>query len=167
MVGLPGSGKSTFAKALAKKTKAAVLESDKIRKALFAEPKYTGPESGTVFKTIMDAARQCGSMSHDCIVDATNLTTRDRRPFYDLAKASGFGKFVTIVVRSPDNVCIERLKNKVAGNNSEATEDVYWRMADKHGGDFPYGVLLIDGTIDTEESLKEVMEAVKVWPTLR
>jgi predicted kinase len=46
LVGLPGSGKSHFAQALAQRAPAAILDSDALQGVLFAEHQHTQREHG-------------------------------------------------------------------------------------------------------------------------
>ena len=54
--GLPGSGKTTFARNLAARVPLAILESDALRKALFTQPSYSANESRRLFGAIHQLA---------------------------------------------------------------------------------------------------------------
>jgi predicted kinase len=83
--GYPGSGKTTFARALAQVLPAAHLESDAVRRGLALRPAYTPEESGRVFRRLeAEAASHLGE-GRNVILDATNLTRHDRRRFVRLA----------------------------------------------------------------------------------
>src|SRR5262245_41049801 len=73
MVGLPGSGKSHLARAVARKTPVVVLDSDAMRQALFAEPKHTKKEHGRLFPAIHVLMGRLLARRNSIIVDATNL----------------------------------------------------------------------------------------------
>lgn len=166
MVGLPSSGKSTIAQELRLQKEDTVrLESDSIRKWMFEEPDYSGKESGMVFVEIQRQARIYAAQSWDIIIDSTNLTERDRRPFYDLAKHR-FEKVLTIWVQTEHQTSLARLRNKTPENLSDATPEVYWRMYAKPVGQFPHGVLLVSGVEDVEKTVKKILETEKTWPML-
>src|SRR5262245_56818396 len=57
-VGLPGAGKSTFARRLAPAVDAAILESDALRRRLFGIPVHSNAESARLFRAIHAAARR-------------------------------------------------------------------------------------------------------------
>ena len=87
LVGAPGTGKSRLARRLANDLDAQVVESDRVRKQLFAEPRYTGGEHAAVYgwcHTVLRSALVCG---RSVIFDATNLEERVRRPVYAIAEA--------------------------------------------------------------------------------
>ena len=87
LVGAPGTGKSRLARQLANDLEAQVVESDRVRKQLFAEPRYTGGEHAAVYgwcHTVLRSALVCG---RSVIFDATNLEERVRRPVYEIADA--------------------------------------------------------------------------------
>src|SRR5687768_17228484 len=77
MAGLPGSGKSTFARRLAEATGAIVLESDALRQLLFAGPTHQATESRALFAAMFEAAGRLLSNGHSVIIDATNLKRSD------------------------------------------------------------------------------------------
>src|SRR5829696_8788583 len=87
LVGAPGAGKSRLARRLASELDAQVVESDRVRKQLFAEPRYTGGEHAAVYgwcHTVLRSGLVCG---RSVIFDATNLEERIRRRVYDIATA--------------------------------------------------------------------------------
>jgi len=59
MAGLPGTGKTTLARELARRTKGALLNKDEIRSALFApeDVEYSVQQDDFVMETMLDAAR--------------------------------------------------------------------------------------------------------------
>src|SRR5256885_9871720 len=86
LVGPPATGKSRLARRLAQATDAQVVESDRVRKQLFGEPRYTGGEHAAVYgwcHTVLRSALVCG---RSVIFDATNLEERIRRRVYSMAE---------------------------------------------------------------------------------
>ena len=69
-VGLPGSGKSTFSRKLAKATGASVLESDALRTALFGSPTHEKAESRLLFDALYGAAERLLAGSYDVAANA-------------------------------------------------------------------------------------------------
>ena len=132
-VGLPGSGKSTFARKLARATRAVVLESDALRSALFERPTHESEESKQLFEALYAAAAQLLHAGQTVIVDATNLKERDRHPAYEVAKAMGAGLLV-LHFRASEAVTAERLTSRSRGfdpdDRSTADMSVYMKMAE-------------------------------------
>src|SRR5213082_3338581 len=89
LVGAHGTGKSRLARRLGTALDAQVVESDRVRKQLFAEPRYTGGEHAAVYgwcHTLLQSALVVGRR---VIFDATNLEERTRRRVYDMAERCG------------------------------------------------------------------------------
>lgn len=118
IVGLPGSGKSTFARRLAPAIDAAVLESDALRRLLFGQPAYGALESRQLFEAIRAAARELLECGRNVIVDATNLIETNRRPFYDLAEELG-ARLLLLRFSAPEPIIRQRLSQRRAGAHPE------------------------------------------------
>jgi predicted kinase len=69
--GLPGSGKSYFAKNLAKKLNIAHFNSDIIRKTLFPKPDYTPAEKEQIYDFLLDKLNSSIENKEAIIIDAT------------------------------------------------------------------------------------------------
>ena len=84
LIGLPGSGKSTFAKKIAKDNFAVILSSDNIRKELFG---YENQDNnGKVFEVMNNRAIELLENNIDVVYDATNLNEKKRRTIISRAK---------------------------------------------------------------------------------
>jgi len=124
--GLPGAGKTTFAEALAEALEFFHVESDAIRRALAPVPRYTPAESSAVFARVEAAAAAALAEGRHALVDATNLTPRDRRRFLRLADRTG-ANLVAVRVTAPDEVIRDRLR-KPRDGHSQADLRVYELM---------------------------------------
>jgi predicted kinase len=98
--GLPGSGKSTVARALVRRLAMAIVESDRVRKLLVDRPAYTPGENERVFGAIYTAVEHLLARGIPVILDATSLTARDRRPGAAVAARSGARLVVAQIVAS-------------------------------------------------------------------
>ncbi len=124
--GLPGTGKTTFARALSARIPLEHVESDAIRRALATLPRYTPAENARVFSEVeRRAAAALGAGSH-ALIDATNLTPGDRRRFFALAQGLAV-PVVAIRLTAPAAIVQERLSGPRNGS-SEAGFAVYERM---------------------------------------
>lgn len=124
--GLPGAGKTTFAKALAGVLEFAHIESDAIRRAAAGVPRYTTAENGVVFRQVEADARAALAAGRHALIDATNLTNKDRKRFLKLAAQTG-AALVAVRLVAPDSVIRARLANPREGF-SQATTEVYEMM---------------------------------------
>jgi len=129
VAGLPGTGKSAFSRDLALRTGAVILESDAIRRLLFERPSYSWWESRRLFAALHTAVEKLLDAGISCIVDATNLAERYRRPLYDVAEKCR-AKLVVVEVTAPAEVALQRLSERAAAPDSSSDADaaIYQRM---------------------------------------
>ncbi len=108
LTGLPASGKSTVAKALAAELaamgiRAAVLESDAVRREIAPNGGYSDAERDAFYATLAYLARALVRHGVPVIVDAT----ANRRAYRDRARAA-IPRFLEVHVRCPLAVCQAR-----------------------------------------------------------
>ena len=132
LVGLPGSGKTTFARSLASLHPFLVLESDRLRKTLVPKPEYSADEHSRVFRASHRLIDEFLDSGYQVLLDATNLGQRNRRPVIAISRKHGI-PLAIVVVTAPPEVIRRRLLEREAGNDpdtwSDAGYDVYLRMA--------------------------------------
>ena len=103
LVGLPGSGKSTYVEQLG----AAVLSSDTIRK-LLADDETIQTIHDRVFQTMRYLLRHRLELRRPVTyIDATNLTPQERRPYIGIGKTFGC-TLEAVYFDVPLAVCRER-----------------------------------------------------------
>jgi len=98
MTGLPGTGKSTVAAALAREVGAAVLGSDRIRAERSGRPRFSGPAKAGVYERMFERARLALRAGRSVILDATFYLERLRRSGARLGRAAGVPVFVVEVI---------------------------------------------------------------------
>ncbi|RLI43796.1 adenylyl-sulfate kinase, partial [Candidatus Bathyarchaeota archaeon] len=101
VTGLPGSGKSTVAKALLRKLdkqniQAQIVYSDMLRKVVTPAPKYTEEERDMVYGALVFVAKLLTQNGVNVIIDATG----NRRRYRDKARKE-ISKFIEAYVRCP------------------------------------------------------------------
>jgi predicted kinase len=111
LVGLPGSGKSTFARRLAPLIDAVILESDALRRLLFGEPRHTESENKRLFRAIQAVTHRLLLDGHCVIVDATNLREKHRKPYADIAAKTG-ARLHVVHLTAPEDVILNRLAHR-------------------------------------------------------
>jgi predicted kinase len=125
LVGLPGTGKSRLARRLGAELEAQVVESDRVRKQLFAEPRYTGGEHAAVYGWCHTVLRSALVVGRNVIFDATNLEERVRWKVYDIAERCDVG--LTIVwVTSPPAVVQQRMLRRQERRDDDDVSDADW-----------------------------------------
>ena len=151
ITGLPGSGKSSLARAAAAELRregepVRVLELDDIRKVLTPRPTYSDVERDAVYRALACMAAILTEVGVPVIIDAT----AHRRRWRDLARAA-ITRFAEVQLTCPLSVCEERERTRPVGH---APRGIYARAgqpgATVPGVDVPYEPALEpELTIDT------------------
>lgn len=124
--GLPGAGKTTFAGALATRVAFDHVESDAIRRGLSAQPIYSPRENSAVFAIADSLAREALKSGRHAVVDATNLTVKDRQRFFDIGRDLAV-RVLPVRLVAPDESIRDRLSAPREGH-SQAGLAVYERV---------------------------------------
>ena len=130
LAGLPGTGKSHLAAAVAAQRAVIVVRTDTVRKALVPQPTYSPVESGRVYRTCHAVLRILLAKGYPTLFDATNLTAPGRRTLRCIARAAGVPYFLVWVEAAPA-VVRERLLRRERGApayDSDADWSVYRAM---------------------------------------
>ena len=86
LYGLPGSGKSYFAKLVAERCGAVVLDSDTHRRAIIeGSPRYDGPENQRLFGALNRRAEELLDGGQVVVFDSSGLREWIRRPLESIA----------------------------------------------------------------------------------
>jgi predicted kinase len=125
LVGPPGTGKSRLARRLGAALQAQVVESDRVRKQLFAEPRYTGSEHAAVYGWCHTVLKSSLLVGRSVIFDATNLEERVRRRVYDIAEDCG-ARLSIIWVTCPASVIQERMLRRQERLDEDDVSDADW-----------------------------------------
>ena len=125
LAGLPGAGKSAFAREVASRRPFLTLESDRLRKSLVPQPQYTPDEHRRVFRACHRLLDELLGQGYPLLFDATNLTERNRRPVYAIAQKRG-APLAVAVVTAPPEIVRQRLRDREAGLDPETWSDAGW-----------------------------------------
>jgi predicted kinase len=126
--GLPGSGKSYFSKRLAGKIPIVILESDALRKALYPSPTYSPRESGFLFEAIHVLVDRLLREGYSVILDATNLSERNREILYRIADRN-HARLIVVYLEAPPELIRARLEERQM--NPDAVSDADWAVYEK------------------------------------
>lgn len=106
LIGVPGSGKSTYAKKYIENNPNTIhLSSDKIREELCGDESIQG-DNNKVFSLMQKRAIEALNQGTDVIYDATNITRRDRQ--HIIAMCPRFVKIEAYIIWAPIGMCIRR-----------------------------------------------------------
>lgn len=110
LVGLPGSGKSTYAKIIAKKSNSVIYSSDAIREELYGSEEIQG-DSQTVFQMLHSCIKDELRNNVNVIYDACNISYKRRMGFLQELKKIPCYK-VCIFIATPYCECIKNNENR-------------------------------------------------------
>lgn len=128
VMGLPGVGKSSFAKALARRLRAWYINSDIIRKQLGFQGKYDPEDKWKIYEIMREELFQATHQHDICIVDAT-FYKREIRDFFTNYILFQHTHFSFIEITAADQVIQERLVQK--RQYSEADYQVHLAVKQK------------------------------------
>ncbi|MDZ8051242.1 MAG: AAA family ATPase [Aulosira sp. ZfuVER01] len=124
MIGLPGSGKSTWAKKLATKCPQMLLIStDAIRGLLFGDEEIQGSWL-LIWQEIQRQLQQATILGKTTIYDATNAQRGYRREIIALARDLGFSQIIGIWADTPLWLCLARNQKR----DRQVPEEIILRM---------------------------------------
>lgn len=103
MIGLPGSGKSTYAMNLQDRTGAEWYNSDSVRELLYGNASIQG-DPKEVFGTLYHNAKDDISIGCPVIIDSTNVSKRDRAKLMNTFRHYNC-RFIGIVMNTPIEEC--------------------------------------------------------------
>ena len=132
LCGLPGTGKSHFARELSRHIPFLSLGSDHLRKTLVSHPTYSREEHLRVFVAAHLLLEELLREGWQVIFDATNLTERIRHPLYDMAARLRV-PLALVWFTAPLGTVRRRLADRESGraydNYSDAGWPVYCRLS--------------------------------------
>lgn len=174
-VGVPGSGKTTFARQLAEQLDAVTINSDAMRLAIWGSREAVRASRSTIesrnqnnkmtFGAMDYVARQVLSSGHSVIYDANNNKRHDRLVYTRLAAAHG-ALAVVVRLRTPHDVALRRMQDrdetddqlKFDMHRAAGTLNRFVRAIEEPGSD--EFVIEISGEVPFEQQYQTFIQAV-------
>ena len=128
--GLPGTGKSYFCRKLGEKIDLVILESDTLRKQLFAAPSYGKQESMQLFRACHGLVEELLRKGINVALDATNLEEHNREQLYHIADQSG-ARLVVVRMEAPPEVVQQRLERRSRREDQSDHSEADWNVHSK------------------------------------
>ncbi len=125
--GLPGTGKTFFCKKLAEEQSFCIVESDALRKVLFQLPDYSPIESAYLFTLIHGLIKWLLEEGIPVILDATNLSERNREYLYRISDGAG-ARLALVSVEAPPAIAYQRLQARKNGALPDTKSDADWEI---------------------------------------
>jgi predicted kinase len=160
--GLPGTGKSFFARKLAERLPFLILASDTLRKVLFPSPHYEESENKRLFSACHVLIEELLMEGIPVIFDATNLLEHHREYLYRAAERAN-AKLIVVRVEAPTEVVRQRLLARKEANmtqdDSEADWEVYTKMKPRKQK-ISRNHLVLDTSQDTNAVIDKIVRAI-------
>ena len=159
ITGLPGSGKSSVAKAVRRKLKGniQVLRMDSFRKILTPEPKYTIEERGLAYRAMVLIGKYLVENGVNVIFDATGHKVEYR----ELARKL-IPNFKEVYIKCPLKVAMQREANR---KQNLVMRDLYKKALDRLDGkevDLVGEVIGVDVKYEEPKNPELVIDAVRL-----
>lgn len=110
LIGVPASGKTTYANKFLKNDDTIILSSDDIREEIFKDANNQS-NNALVFKTLYERAKQCLSNGKNVVLDSTNTDKNLRKKALEIFKDFDIIK-QAIIFETPLEKCIQQDQNR-------------------------------------------------------
>jgi predicted kinase len=154
IAGLPGTGKTTIARAFAARCGAVHLNSDALRRELGLMGHYSPEDKMRVYDMLLMRADEALKAGKIVVVDSTFYKKNIREPFEHLAERNNV-PLKWVEIQAGESVLRERLSKP--RSDSEADYTVYEKIRDQQEP-FPEERLVLNSEQETPESAAEKIQ---------
>jgi len=163
--GLPGTGKSTLARALAGRLDAAILDKDRVRGALFPGvlTDYSSKQDQLCLRAMLDAAAYLTERRRVSFIffDGRTFSTRAQREEVLLAAEQAGAQSRILLVTCADAVAEERLAAGDPAHPAQNRDPALYRTIKQHFEPIQNAKLEVDTTLGMDEVLAAVEAYLK------
>lgn len=127
--GVPGVGKTTVARAVARRLEAELLRTDVVRKEILPDPEYTEEETRMVYRELFDRSRETVEGGDNVVLDGTFRSKRFRDGAASVSGRTNANFRLVKVECSPDVV-----KQRIAqreNDESDADFEIHVKYREK------------------------------------
>lgn len=110
-MGFPGSGKTYFARRVAKEQGIFHLNSDRVRAEIFPKPKYTAKENAAVFRVMDFIAGELLALGVSVIYDANSNRKKYRLRLRQIAKKQG-ARYLVLWFQTSVGMALKRISRR-------------------------------------------------------
>ncbi len=128
--GLPGTGKTTLAKALAKRFSAVHISSDLIRKEMMARPTYNPDEKARVYEELVARVAELLAEGKSVVADATFYRRSLRGRLVEAAEKAGT-KAHFVLCQLDEAEVMDRMAGGGERSGSDADFSIYLRIKEE------------------------------------
>ena len=158
--GLPGTGKSTLARAIAERLNAAILDKDRVRGALFPGglTDYTAEQDQLCMRAILDAAAYLTDRRRADYIffDGRTFSTQAQIGDVLLAAERARARWRIVHVTCADAVAEERLARSDPSHPAKNRDPALYRTIKQHFEPIQQAKLEVDTTLGIDNVLKVV-----------
>lgn len=107
MMGLPGAGKTFFARQLANNLNLGYISEDRIRHDIFATPKFTADEQATIRRVMGYMIEELSRVKKHIILDGRFLSAGERQKIHQVMLGAGY-QSLTVWVQTEEDLAKRR-----------------------------------------------------------
>lgn len=155
--GLPGTGKSYFATRLAKMLNADYVNTDMVRKQLFAHPEYSEEEKIMIYKELLDEMYHHAHSKKSLVLDGTFYQKDIREEFIQLAYDLNID-LRWIEIMASESVIRERVVKK--REDSDADYSIYRLIKEQYT---PFGNGHLLRLTSTNQNIGHMLQQAKTY----
>lgn len=156
--GLPGSGKSFFARKLSRQLNSDYINSDLLRKELFINPVYSKQEKDQVYAELYRLTELSVLNNKPVIVDATFHKSLTRHKIYHISNTNNCPLFI-IEIHAKEELIKERLKEERV--DSDADFEIYQLIKSSYEPLKREHLKLESGTNNIDQMLSKAQAYIK------